>query len=120
MKMKTQDLTGSALNWAVAKCNGFVPFSAKDNTGERIMIDLGESTMYLQHYRPSTNWSQGGPIIEQEGIAAIPNGRGAWEAELRGGDADDHGYGPTPLIAAMRCYVASKLGESVDVPEELK
>jgi hypothetical protein len=28
-------------------------------------------------------------------------------------------YGPTPLIAAMRCYVASKLGDEVDVPEEL-
>ena len=28
-------------------------------------------------------------------------------------------YGPTALIAAMRCYVASKLGEEVDVPEEL-
>lgn len=29
-------------------------------------------------------------------------------------------FGPTPLIAAMRCYVASKLGDEVEVPEELK
>ncbi len=29
------------------------------------------------------------------------------------------GMGPTPLIAAMRCYVASKLGDEVDIPEEL-
>lgn len=28
-------------------------------------------------------------------------------------------YGPTPLIAAMRCYVASKLGDEVEIPEEL-
>jgi hypothetical protein len=28
-------------------------------------------------------------------------------------------HGHTPLIAAMRCYVASKLGEEIDVPEEL-
>jgi hypothetical protein len=28
--------------------------------------------------------------------------------------------GPTPLIAAMRCYVASKLGDEIDIPEELK
>lgn len=29
------------------------------------------------------------------------------------------GYGPTPLIAAMRCFVASKLGDEVEVPDEL-
>jgi hypothetical protein len=33
-------------------------------------------------------------------------------------------YGPTPLIAAMRCYVASKFGDDlvlfkVEVPDEL-
>ena len=32
---------------------------------------------------------------------------------------DDGLIGPTPLIAAMRCYVASKLGDDVDIPEEL-
>jgi len=34
-------------------------------------------------------------------------------------DHDEGVYGPTPLIAAMRCFVASKLGEEVDVPQEL-
>jgi hypothetical protein len=28
-------------------------------------------------------------------------------------------YGDTPLIAAMRCYVASKLGDEVEIPKEL-
>jgi len=27
--------------------------------------------------------------------------------------------GPTPLIAATRCYVASKLGDDIEIPEEL-
>jgi hypothetical protein len=71
-------------------------------------------------YGPSEIWSQGGPIIERERI-------GVWSSE-----AVDHAgewcarmidtyitYSPTPLIAAMRCYVASKLGDGVDVPEEL-
>lgn len=35
------------------------------------------------------------------------------------GIAVDDAEGPTPLIAAMRCYVASKLGDEVDIPEEL-
>ena len=30
-----------------------------------------------------------------------------------------HAEGKTPLIAAMRCYVESKLGSEVDIPEEL-
>jgi hypothetical protein len=30
------------------------------------------------------------------------------------------GEGPTPLIAAMRCYVQSRLGDEVDVPKELQ
>ena len=40
--------------------------------------------------------------------------------DMYGYDVQEIKYsGPTPLIAAMRCYVASKLGDEVDVPEEL-
>jgi hypothetical protein len=75
-----------------------------------------------------TEWAQGGPIIEREGIAVDcerSSGRvSGWVAcnEVAGDenwDANVH-YAPTPLIAAMRCYVASKLGDIIDIPEELK
>jgi hypothetical protein len=46
--------------------------------------------------------------------------RGAWKAERYVGSAHTYGYGPTPLIAAMRCYVASKLGDDIEIPEGLK
>ena len=36
-----------------------------------------------------------------------------------GGVAYCEQSGDTPLIAAMRCYVASKLGDTVELPEEL-
>lgn len=67
---------------------------------------------------PSTDWAQGGPIIEREHIGTyhfvLPED--GWAASV----FDDPIYvGPTPLIAAMRCYVASKLGDEVEVPEEL-
>lgn len=101
MKVKTSELTGAALDWAVAKCEG--------NTGN----------FTIDGYSPSTDWSQGGPIIEREGIATKPDGFGSWAAIIEGGDKDDIGGGPTPLIAAMRCYVASKLGEECDIPDEL-
>ncbi len=75
-------------------------------------------------YNPSGSWWQGGPIIEREKISTEEI-QGAWKAELEILTADDAhyryglGYGPTPLIAAMRCYVAANLGAEVEIPEEL-
>jgi hypothetical protein len=48
--------------------------------------------------------------------------RTAWSAEAFDGSGMGVTYlrfGDTPLIAAMRCFVASKLGDEVDVPEKL-
>ena len=65
---------------------------------------------------PDLSWQTCGPIIEREGIS-IYRMTSDWSAAYNpSGAAQD---GPTPLIAAMRCYVAGKLGESVEVPEEL-
>lgn len=111
--VKASNLTGAALDWAVAKCEGnLITF---DRYGPS-----GQWEMY------STNWAQGGPIIDRNEIgirrnAPCSHGR-EWEASpsvTAKGAGGRYGYGPTPLIAAMRCYVASKLGDIVDVPEEL-
>jgi len=90
--MKTSELTGAALDWAVGA------------TGE-----YGVGFF-------STDWAAGGPIIEREKLEIVFNGEG-W-------DAYDHlrhipEEGSTPLIAAMRCYVAATLGADVEVPAEL-
>jgi hypothetical protein len=76
--------------------------------------------------RYSTDWALAGPIIEREEISLsrdFATGRVEWSAwtpaPIRD-DAEAFGYGLTLLIAAMRCYVASKLGDEVEVPEELK
>jgi len=109
--MKTSELTGHALDWAVAKCEfvGDLPF-----------VSIGgelRSKHDAWHYQPSTDWAQGGPIIEREGIELLCESLGfRWVAMPQKGP---EWQGPTPLIAAMRCYVASKLGAEVDVPEEL-
>ena len=116
MKINTSELTGAALDWAVAKCEGdeFVAEPGVNGIGMEY-----EATRY------STNWSQGGPIIERESIRLTPD-QGAtyfdcvWFAGNASDDGDEfNGEGPTPLIAAMRCRVASKLGDEVEVPEEL-
>ncbi len=111
MKIKTSELTGAALDWAVAKSIGH---RVAESYGSYIRIylpDLKQSG-YTLAFCPSTDWAQGGPIIEREGIALLP----PQLAEMPGYE----GRGETLLIAAMRCFVASKLGDEVEIPEELK
>jgi len=118
--MKTSELTGAALDWAVAKCEG-VALVLAPFTGSRNFVILGQNMKpTIVMYEPSLYWAQGGPIIEREGITlASPNPIDSeWCAMLWGTQAKQSGL--TPLIAAMRCYVASKLGDEIKLPEELK
>ena len=104
--MKPSELTGAALDWAVSKT--FEPGT------------YWTSFEHLETFKPSTDWAQGGPIIEREGIALRRFLETGWEADRwQFKFAEPTATGPTPLIAAMRCYVASKLGEDVSIPEEL-
>lgn len=121
MKIKTSDLTGKALDWAVAKCEGKNGVLHDDGITRCIVI-AAASGVYKGTYKPSAQWPQGGPIIEREGISLIRQTPDRWVSEFSNGcNRTDHGrsWGPTPLIAAMRCYVASKLGDEVEVPDEL-
>lgn len=109
--MKTSELTDAALDWAVGVADG-----VKVNVGFRNVTYVPKGKRSLYKYSPSTNWSQGGPIIERELIGVGYDQELGWV----GIDADAYYQtGETPLIAAMRCYVASQLGDTVDVPEEL-
>ena len=108
--MKTSELSGAALDWAVAKCEGNCE---------------GDFSWYYDRrdtFNYSTDWAQGGPIIEREGLQLRKRNDFHFPAPFwQAGQWSDITLtpGPTPLIAAMRCYVASKLGDDVDVPEEL-
>ena len=111
MKIKTSELTGAALDWAVAKCGEW-----DGNTDADLLGYVRGAEGWT--YTPSTNWAQGGPIIEEEEVANWPDEEGGWFASSDGGRGKDY-HGPTPLVAALRCYVASKLGDEVEVPDEL-
>ena len=101
MKIKVSEAEREVLDWMVAKCEGTEHLFDGHEVGRL-------------HY--STDWAQAGPIIEREGMS-IGMVSEYWQAHL----SEFHLWmdGSTPLIAAMRCYVASKLGEEVDVPDEL-
>lgn len=109
--MKTSELVGPAHDWAVAKCGEWVV----GTNDEDLVSFVLESSSNEMHFWPSTDWAQGGPIIERERIATWGDGDLYWEAECGWAWAK----GSTPLIAAMRCYVTLKLGDEVEVPEEL-
>jgi hypothetical protein len=106
MQIKVSELKERALDWAVTMAENWAG-----------------ADFEVKPY--STDWAQGGPIIERECIGLRgPSIRGnAWAAfiDLSGiSQGPQHRHtGPTPLIAAMRCYVASKLGDTVDIPDEL-
>lgn len=126
MKVKTRDLTGVQLDYAVAVAEGWSDFDWDDGECPAFHAAPDGVADYrsLDYYTPSTNWEQGGPIIERHhiGIAAPSLMREQWRAMID--SVSKHAWvtedGPTPLIAAMRCFVASKLGDEVEIPEELK
>lgn len=138
IKIKTSELVGAALDWAVAKCEGLrVEFNFQYTNDKNFngWWQLGPNCWQpLNSY--SSDWSKAGPVIERERIflyfdyedITTKNGKEitiekGWRAHItprhywmtpRGKASGD-----TPLVAAMRCYVASKLGDEVEVPEEL-
>lgn len=136
MKIKTSELIDEKLDWAVSYALGHNPLKDFHSHGmtwggwweTAAYIDT-KPNEYRRIPRYSINWSQGGPIIERHKIELIHYGtlgyKGPWEAQI-GSDiryidqsTGEAMPGPTPLIAAMRCYVASKLGDEVEIPEEL-
>ena len=157
MKIDTSELIGLALDWAVAKCEGYggenylKAIDLRYNAQGKVSAMLVPIDREYIKWLPSTDWSQGGPIIDSEGISIIrcdddygigsdgyanvlripvwcaTNGRHGIEYST---DHQSHEamyqviasevfHGPSSLIAAMRCYVASKLGYTVEVPNEL-
>lgn len=133
MKIKTSELTGAQLDRAVMTALGFT-FNGKHWTD-------GQGHYYRHDDSPSTDWSQGGPIIERECIGILfdsgsacrkPNWFATPDDQCTTSSYEGENFdptfmvnestglrGPTPLIAAMRCYVASKLGDEIDIPEKL-
>jgi Protein of unknown function (DUF2591) len=131
MLIETGKLIGTALDWAVAsiEIEGKAQAIEFGNyTDDSISIRVVPTNPLLKGHKmvmaPSRLWEQGGKIIDREKISVywnedtlygVPQLR--WLAEVK-----DLGYsveGDTALVAAMRCYVAVKRGEKLDVPEVL-
>jgi len=118
--MRTFELIGPALDWAVAKCLGVGPRYNMDSHG-RVWAGWWIATPeYEPLPRYSTDWSQGGPIIDREKITIRHWSNEPFITAYGFERGSEWMHGPTPLVAAMRCYVASKLGDEVEIPVELQ
>ena len=122
--IKVSETTRLQLDWLASKCVGDFALYHDIEDGQRF-LNLWTDSAFL-HY--SSNWANGGPIIERENIwlrgCGGPQSNGMkppneWRAmiDIEIGTISKHG--PTPLIAAMRAFVSSKLGDVVGVPDEL-
>jgi hypothetical protein len=147
--IRTSQLTGAVLDWAVATCEqiaihigngGRITLDREKNPD----IRCGEVAAQFGVYSPSTLPEQGKPIIEREGIILVNKPNGEWHA-IKDTRIDDRHHweknrftdptshqrksrpdqflficaAATPLLAAMRCHVAARLGDEIAVPDEL-
>ena len=147
--MNTLDLEGSALDWAVAKAAGMrlgpkapgrgalwfdigiwslpSPGGGQQSYCLRSEFDYwlarcdGPFLGYTRVWQPSADWEQGGPIIAQNRISLTQKHDGWWRACIYDlNDSPTHLHlAHEPLIAAMRCFVASKLGHRITIPKSL-
>lgn len=133
VEVKTQDLIGPALDWAVMQAvHGDGPdwmvnagvFGYLSLSQDRVGMDGIDEQEVFHPYTPSTDWEHGGSLIEKHAITLAPysmNSKGSpsyWVAEPWG-DCPIPIHGDTALIAACRAIVAAKLGDTVSVPKEL-
>lgn len=124
-KVNTKLLSGSALCWAVAKASDrmLAPFDEAVIRYNNVYLQVNGCTM-PHPFDPDTNWDIAGKHIESECISIVnAKNDGVWSAYPYHEDTKVSlsmgKSGPTPLVAAMRCFVATKLGEEVEIPEEL-
>jgi hypothetical protein len=134
MKIKTSEATPLQLNWLVAECEGReilsllgggILVNGRYESGDEIPTELGFN--YMWH--PSTDWSQGGPIVDREKISInyLNSTDHLWSASIyepvpppyNAPQVKHNGSGTTALIAAMRCYVASRYGNEAEIPYKL-
>lgn len=134
--MRVSELEGALLDYWVAMAED-VGRKDEDKLSPELWRENGkESSMCMvwygggcsieggrwdQSYCPSSDWQDGGPIIERERVdlgAVDMMGEGArWCASMGAGIKRYRAFGPTPLVAAMRAYVGLQFGD--EVPDDV-
>lgn len=133
MKIKTTDLKGSALNWAVAKLEN-VKGEIRDGFFSEQRRWGGDYNGY-DYWQPVSfsQWDRIGPIITRYGIGISLRYHGfpdVWDAIIKpehyasgrpnsGVKREVIASGCDPQEAACRCFILACGVEELDVPDEL-
>lgn len=115
MKHRVEELEGALLDAAVALAEGIEVRVYPDGIDAWRVAAGGRGMYSAGTYSPSTDGALAVPIIERERIALRPSSD-EWVADWMGPRGTFVGLGPTPLIAAMRAYIASRFGDVVELP----
>lgn len=130
MLIKTSELSGAALDWAVAMAEGWEadrPCDGQIKSEYRHLL-VGKCPVWgnpHNYYSPSTEWAHGGPLLDKFHVSIDWNTCNDDDPDYdREPWMDTCGqrltsYGPTARIALCRAIVAAKLGDEVEVPDEL-
>ncbi|WDY60348.1 phage protein NinX family protein [Pseudomonas sp. PSKL.D1] len=133
IEVKTADLAGEALGWAVGKAEGLELYLVEPQygTGWRVFSrKMGAVLEYTKRYNPWEDWALGGPLIDKHHVQTSFNGSGfsrsptgeywcAYVCKPSGQQELPSGGGPNALTAACRAVAQAKLGDTVQVPKEL-
>lgn len=126
----TDSLIGVQLDWAVAvaenkqqRCQRIIKICRNEETTPQwIECETHENSYHYVEFSPSRS-EEGDTIIERESIIVeyLPNSEVWWAKSPKndGGLIRFSHSGPTALVAAMRCYVATQLGSNVQLPPAL-
>lgn len=128
VEVKVAELSGAALDFAVAQVEKPENFVLRDATEEigcwviGIAYNAADPDSWLKSsYCPSTDWSQGGPLIDKHRLEIIESGNGfaCVKEWVYSEPYEWYPVGETHLIAACRAIVTKASGDTVQVPEEL-
>jgi hypothetical protein len=117
IEMKTADLAGEALGWAVGIAEGLdlILVPPEYGTPWRVFARYqGQAIQHTKRYNPWEDWALAGALVDKYRVC-LDFKCGLWSALGDEWVAGCH----TPPIAICSAVVTTKLGDTVQVPKEL-
>lgn len=109
--MRISETNGAELDYWVARALGMMPTILRPQGRPSCFVVPAKSEAFS--FAPSSEWADGGPIIDRERISFRWAGSGAtrWCVAVKQGFRTIEANGETLLVAAMRAVVIDQFGD---------